>query len=237
MSYSVHIEQFEGPLNLLLQLVETEKLEITSVSLMQVTEPFVQHVRDNQGKIPPEELADFLIIAAKLVYLKSKALLPTLVDSDLEEGPDLETQLRLYRAFASAAAKIAVLANAGHASYARTYRAMKQEEPVFTPPEGVTPEMLKELYRQAARRLEPLIALPKASVERAMSIEEKIAELRERISRLVHSSFHRFLSESRDKYEMVVSFLALLELIKQRLVQVEQEHHFSDIKLHLTEIV
>ncbi|KAA0205761.1 hypothetical protein EDM68_04625 [Candidatus Uhrbacteria bacterium] len=234
MAYSVRIEQFEGPLDLLLQLVESEKMEITNVSLMEVTEPFVTHVRENHGKIPPEDLADFLVVAAKLVYLKSKAILPTLVDPSLEEGPDLETQLRLYKAFAEAAAKIAELANAGRSSYARTHRALKPTEPTFTPPEGVTSTMLRDLYRQAVRRLEPLIALPKASVERAITIEEKIEALRDRVAKLMHSSFHRFLSESRDKHEMVVSFLALLELIKQRIVHVEQEGHFSDIKLRMT---
>ncbi|MCR4256245.1 MAG: segregation/condensation protein A [Candidatus Uhrbacteria bacterium] len=237
MSYSVRIEHFEGPLDLLLQLVESEKLEITGVSLLQVTEPFVRHVRENHGKIPPEELVDFLVVAARLVYLKSKAILPTLVDPELEEGPDLETQLRLYKAFARAAAKIAELANAGRSSYARTYRAPKQEAPVFTPPQGVTPDVLRELYRQAARRLEPLIALPRTSVERAMTVEEKIDQLRDRVSKLIHSSFHRFLTESKDKHEMVVSFLALLELIKQRIVHVEQDRHFSDIKLTMTNIV
>jgi segregation and condensation protein A len=236
MSYSVHIESFEGPLDLLLQLVESDKVEITSVSLMEVTEPFVKHVRENQGKIPPEELADFLVVAAKLVYLKSKALLPNLVDAELEEGPDLETQLRLYKAFAEAAAKIAELVKTGQASYARTYRRPKREEPSFTPPEGVTPVGLRDLYRQAVRRLEPLVALPKASVERVISIEDKIDQLRKRVTGLMHSSFHRFLKESHDRHEMIVSFLALLELIKQRVVQVEQEQHFSDIKLHATNV-
>ncbi len=237
MPYSVRIEQFEGPLDLLLQLVESEKLEITSVSLLQVTEPFVRHVREHHGKIPPEELADFLIVAARLVYLKSKAILPTLTDPELEEGPDLETQLRMYKAFAQAAAKIAALANAGRSSYGRIYRAPKREAPVFTPPDGVTPNLLRELYHRAARRLEPLIALPKTSLEHAMTVEEKIGQLRDRVSTLMHSSFHRFLSESQNKHEMVISFLALLELIKLRIVRVEQDGHFSDITLTLTNAV
>lgn len=233
MAYSVHIESFEGPLDLLLQLIESEKMEITSVSLSEVTEPFVQHVRENHGKIAPEDLADFLVVAAKLVYLKSKALLPHLHDPSLEEGPDLETQLRLYKAFVEASSKLAELEKQARSSYSRVYRAPKQEAPVFTPPDGVTDMMLRELYRQAIRRIEPLMALPKASVERAITIEEKIEDLRQRVSKLMRSSFHRFLSESKDKHEMVVSFLALLELIKQRIVLVEQDDHFSDIRLSI----
>lgn len=233
MAYEVKIEHFEGPLDLLLQLIESEKLDITSVSLMQVTEPFVKLVRENHGKIAPEDLADFLVVAAKLVYLKSKAILPGLTDAELEEGPDLETQLRLYKAFAEAAVKIAEMEKQGRTSYARTYRPLKPEVS-FVPPVGVTLDMLRDLYRQAARRLEPLLALPKTSVERAITIEEKIEQLRGRVSKLMQSSFHRFLSESKDKYEMVVSFLALLELVKQRIVSVEQEGHFADIRLKTT---
>ncbi|HVM90645.1 MAG TPA: ScpA family protein [Verrucomicrobiae bacterium] len=235
MAYEVRIESFQGPLDLLLQLIESEKLEITSVSLMQVTEPFVAHVRQNHGQIPPEELADFLVIAAKLVYLKSKAILPGLTDAELDEGPDLETQLRLYKAFVEASSKLAELEKLGHATYSRTYRAPKPEVS-FVPPSGVTADMLADIYRQAARRLEPLMALPKTSVERAITIEEKIEQLRSRVSRLMQSSFHRFLSESKDRYEMVVSFLALLELVKQRIVSVEQEEHFSDIRLKTTAV-
>jgi segregation and condensation protein A len=233
MAYEVKIESFQGPLDLLLQLIESEKLEITSVSLMQVTEPFVKHVRENHGNIAPEELADFLVIAAKLVYLKSKAILPGLTDAELDEGPDLETQLRLYKAFVEASTKIAELEKQGRSTYSRTYRAPKPEVS-FVPPMGVTTDMLRDLYRQAARRLEPLMALPKTSVERAITIEEKIEALRGRVSRLMQSSFHRFLSESKDRYEMVVSFLALLELVKQRIVSVEQEGHFADIRLKQT---
>ncbi|MEI7512355.1 MAG: segregation/condensation protein A [Candidatus Uhrbacteria bacterium] len=233
MAYEVKIEHFEGPLDLLLQLIESEKLDITSVSLLQVTEPFVKLVRENHGKIAPEDLADFLVVAAKLVYLKSKALLPSLHDDDLEEGPDLETQLRLYKTFAEAALKIAEMEKLGRSSYARTYRPLKPEVS-FIPPEGITGEMLRELYRQMVRRLEPILALPKSSIERAVTIEEKIDQLRTRVSKLLQSSFHRFLSESQDRHEMVVSFLALLELVKQRIVSVEQEGHFADIRLHIT---
>ena len=84
MAYEVHIASFEGPLDLLLQLVEAQKLEITEISLVQVTDPFLAHLREAEGTLSPQELADFLLVAAKLVYLKSKALLPTLTDTELE---------------------------------------------------------------------------------------------------------------------------------------------------------
>jgi segregation and condensation protein A len=231
MSYAVHIEHFDGPLDLLLQLVESEKMEITNVSLLQVTEPFVAHVREHQGTIPPEELADFLVIAAKLVYLKSRALLPSLTDPALEEGPDLETQLRMYKAFAEAAKRLGEMAKLGVSSYSRAKRPMHEIVAGFVPPIGVSTDLLRELYQRIIRRLEPVTALPKAALERALSLEEKIRELTDRVRQALRLSFHRVLAEAGDRAEMVVSFLALLELMKQRLVKVKQSDLFEEIHL------
>lgn len=231
MSYAIKIDHFEGPLDLLLQLVESAEMDITKVSLLAVTEPFVKHVEANRGKIPPEELADFLIVAAKLVYLKSKALLPDLNDPSLEEGPDLETQLRMYKAFVDAAKQIGERWLQGKEMYSRVSRPIKQTEPVFAPPAGVEGGTLKELFERVIKRLEPVFALPKAAIERVVTIEEKISSLKERVGRMLRVSFHKFLAESQDKAEMVVGFLALLELIKQKTVTVEQEGLFHDIQL------
>lgn len=234
MAYEVRIEKFEGPLDLLLQLVEKQEMEITNISLVAVTEPFVRHVRENQGKIAPEDLADFLVVAAKLVYLKSKALLPDLSE-DLDEGPDLETQLRMYKAFADAAKQIGERWNENREGFGRTQRVVKQTEPIFSPPQSVTPSVLKELYERAIKRLEPILSLPKAAIERAITIEEKIEHLRTRVQSMMQVSFHRFLADSQDRHEMVVGFLALLELIKQRIVRVEQGNLFDDIHLKRVE--
>jgi segregation and condensation protein A len=230
MAYNVKIEAFEGPLDLLLQLVEKNELEITNVSILAVTDPYVQHVREQQGKIPPEELADFLVLAAKLVYLKSKALLPDLYDPLLDEGPDLETQLRMYKQFVEAANRFGELTKSGIRSFGRL-KPVKIQAEGFFPPSNATPETLRELYERIIRRLEPIMQLPKAAIERAMSIEEKIEQLTHRVKKLMRVSFHRFLAESGTRSEMIVSFLALLELIKQRIVIVKQRELFEDIHL------
>ena len=235
MSYAIKIDHFEGPLDLLLQLVESAELDITKVSLLEVTEPFVKHVEANRGKIPPEELADFLVVAAKLVYLKSKALLPDLHDPSLEEGPDLESQLRMYKAFVEAAKQLGTRWLEGRSMYGRLSRPVKQTEPIFSPPTGVDGNFLKELFQKAIRRIEPILELPKAAIERVVTIEEKISSLHERVKKMMRVSFHRFLAESQDRAEMVVGFLALLELIKQKSVTVEQNELFSDIQLQHAE--
>lgn len=234
MSYSVRITAFEGPLDLLLQLVESNEREITTVSLVEVTDPFVQYVRENQGSIPPDVLADFLMVAARLVYLKSKALLPGFTDPELEEGPDLETQLKMYKTFVEIAAKIGEMAKDGPRTFSRMQRPVVQKLEGFVPPPGVTSEVLRDLYVRVTQRLEPLLRLPKAAIERVISIEEKIQQLHERVKGAARLSFHAFLAESSGRAEMVVSFLALLELIKQRSVTVNQDDAFQEISIELS---
>ncbi|MBD3251618.1 hypothetical protein GF380_04170, partial [Candidatus Uhrbacteria bacterium] len=118
MSVTVQIEKFQGPLHLLLQLVEREELDISEISLSHVADQYVSHVQANKGKIPPEELADFLVIAAKLVLIKSRLIIPSLVEDVEEEGPDLASQLRLYRQFMRAAEQMNERWMQGKVSYA-----------------------------------------------------------------------------------------------------------------------
>jgi len=229
MPFSVHIEQFEGPLALLLKLVESEKLDITEVSLIKVTEPFIAHVREKQGQIPPEELADFLTVAAKLVYIKSKALLPTLFDEELEDGIDLESQLRLYKQFMDASEHIRLMYEDTTDMFGKRRRMKWEEGPKFLPPKGIGPAHLAEIFSGILKRLQPLIELPKRSLQRAVSIEEKIEHLKHQIASRMKVSFNTFLAKSSNKQEAVVSFLALLELVKQRIVRYEQKDLFQDI--------
>lgn len=231
MPYSVRIASFEGPLDLLLQLIEADKLEITQVALAQVTEPFLEHVQAKQGTVPPEELADFLVVAAKLIYLKSKALLPEIHDPSLEEGPDLETQLRRYQRFAEAARRLGELALSGQCSYSRPRPLRIEPNVSFMPPSELSPADLQELYQRVLKRLMPLLRLPQAAVERAVTIEEKIHELRKRVERGMRFSLHRFLASAESRQEVIVSFLALLELMKQRWIQVRQPSLFTDIEV------
>lgn len=231
MSFAVRLDQFEGPLDLLLQLVESEKLEITEISLVKVTEPFVQMVREQQGSTSPEILADFLVIAAKLVYLKSKSLLPTLHDDELEEGPDLASQLRLYKAFSEASTILSARWKESKTLFQRQQRAKLQPTKRFQPPEDTDGMRLRELFQSVLRRLEPKIALPQVAIQRIVTIEEKIADLHTRVKSMMRVSFTHFLSQSQDRHEMVVAFLALLELIKHRQVTYTQQELFSDITL------
>jgi segregation and condensation protein A len=230
VAVTFRIEQFEGPLDLLLQLVEQEKLDISGISLAAVADQFVRYVQEHP-RIPLEDVADFLVIAAKLVYLKSKLLLPSFSDAEMEEGPDLESQLRRYRAFVEASKEIDAMWKSGARSYVRPRRPLRRQDVGFRPPEGVTAAVLAELMQRVIRRLEPIQALPQASVERVINIQDKIRGLLKRIKEFATTSFSQFVGKQASKPETVVSFLALLELVKQRFVRVTQDELFQDIDI------
>ncbi len=230
MSVTFKVEKFEGPLDLLLQLVEKNELDISTVSLAAVAEQFVQHINDNPN-LPLEEVADFLVVAAKLMYMKSKLLLPSLMDQELEEGPSLEEQLRRYRLFIEASKDINRLWNSGKRSFERTRRPFRLRDVTFIPPEGVTADALSEVMRRVIARLEPLAKLPKAAVERVVSIQEKISHLLRRVREMMNTTFREFVGKKANKADVVVSFLALLELAKQGFVRVAQNELFTDIAI------
>lgn len=230
MALTFKIEQFEGPLDLLLQLVEQEKLDISNISLAKVADQFVVHMQASPV-IPLEEMADFLVVAAKLVYLKSKLLMPDLMVEDLEEGPDLETQLRMYREFVKVSRRVDALWRSKLRSYARTRRIFRQTEVKFAPPPEVSQETLREMMQRIIARLTPLLRLPKAAIERVVTVQDKIKQLFSQIKEKAKLTFSSFVGRGATKTEAVASFLALLELVKQRFVLVSQSSLFEDIEI------
>lgn len=228
MAYSFKLDKFEGPLDLLLRMVEEEHLRITEVSLASVTDQYLEYLEHN-ADIPKDELADFLVVAARLLLIKSRILLPEVALDLVEEGISLEDQLRMYKRFADAAKRIEA------AVKLRRFMFPREKPPLqpgmFSPPRGLLASRLAATMREVIRAVEPVVRFPKAAVERTVSIQEKIGELRALLRAQGEASFHGFCRSARSKTEVVVSFLALLELVKQRLVSVEQEELFEDISI------
>ena len=223
--YAVKLEQFEGPLDLLLSLIEQEQMDITQVSLAKVANSYIEYI-NQLTELNPEEVADFLVVASKLIYIKSKALLPTL---DLEdEGLDLEIQLKMYKEFVEASKKIHKIVIKKKLNFVRTK--FPADVPIgFNPPKNLTASKLQHYYSLVLNRLRPLIILPKKLVEKTVTISEKINYIKDLIYKEASISFCRLLSQSRNKTEKIVSFLALLELVKQKIVWAEQTGLFEDI--------
>ncbi|MFC1638878.1 segregation and condensation protein A [Patescibacteria group bacterium] len=229
MSYEVKLEQFEGPLHVLLQLIEAEKLDISEVSLSRVTDGYLKIVQENP-QLPPEELADFLVVASRLLLIKSKLLLPYLFPADDDEGEgDLEAQLRMYKAYLDAAQVIEKTVGGRRFLYVR--EKPPRPEIGFAPPKSLRTDQMRELMLGVCERLEPEIEERREARDRTVSLHDKIGQLRKMLVRAKRISFRAFIKSSGSRMEMIVSFLALLELVKQKSVAVTQEGRFEDISI------
>jgi segregation and condensation protein A len=226
--YKIELEQFQGPLPLLLQLIEKEELDITEVSLANIAEQYLAYVEQAQD-LPTGDLADFLVVAAKLLLIKSKALLPALQLGDEEEAGDLEKQLKIYRIYYDASKHIHKMIGKKKFSYFRESSRVRTVEPIFNPPENIGAKDLKNYFQEVLERIEPIVKLPQEMIKKTVSIQEKITEIRNVVSNEVRLNFKELLTQSKNKTEVIVTFLALLELVKQRSVHVIQESVFEEI--------
>lgn len=227
----VLLEQFEGPLELLLELIEHEKLSITDISLSQVTEQYMSFLQQLAER-NPEELADFLVIASKLLLIKSRILLPELV-TDEDDEQELAMQLKMYKEYYDASKIIQKIISKKTFSFSRMKPAVTIE-PVFNPPQSLHVSLLHSLFREILEDVQHIVDLPKKRIRRTISLQEKIQSIHDLVSRQAQISFKTLFSKASTKMEIIVTFLALLELVKQRLVFVNQEEKFDDIMVEST---
>jgi len=225
--YAVATEQFSGPLDLLLQLIEKEELDISKISLAKVTEDYLAHLNLIEER-RPSEMADFLVVATRLLYLKSSLLLPE-PELEQESGFDLETQLKIYRDFMAAAKLLDAKWKESGSLFMRERPYALERTVEFLPPPAVTAQALFEAFKQVIERIKPFSHLEESEMRRVVTLAEKMAELEKVIHERSSVAFHELIGQAQSKGEVVVSFLALLELVKQRAVHVEQEASFCDI--------
>lgn len=228
MSFVVKQEKFEGPLELLLELIGKEKLSVSDVSLAAVTDEYLRHVR-TLGSIEPEPLAEFLVVAAQLMLIKSRALLPQLELEPEEEqsAGELEERLKAYRGIRERSAALREIAALGRRVASR--EAWFGYPALFAPPERFDVADLGELYRRMLNSLPAFRRLAEATLERVISLQEKIDHIRRTIHGSLAKTFSDITGDSREKTNIIVSFLALLELARIRLIDVEQAKPFEEI--------
>ncbi len=227
MATEVKLEKFQGPLDLLLQLIELEKMSITEIALSDVTEQFLAYL-DKLEHDRSEELADFLVIATKLVYLKSKTLLPYLYPDD-EEGPSLADQLKMYQQYVEASKKMNVLWQRNCIAYGRVEPPIKAEG--FKLPANALVDDLLRSMSQLVARLKPINPLPKVTIDRAISVKQKVEAIFSALKKHKSIKFNEILATAESKTEVIVSFLALLELLKQSRAFIEQGEAFGDMEI------
>ena len=232
MPYEISFNDFSGPLNKLLELIEGKKYEITELSLGKVTGDFLVYVESLKDEgYEPRMLADFIAIAARLLLIKSKVLLPDLELSVEEQADirDLESRLMLYKEFREAGENIRSLWNRRLISYIR--EKTPAGNPVFYPPSWLDLESL----RKAASSLQSSMDAYQNEEEKyeVVNFEEVVVSLFERVKGKT-SSF-RALSADKDKREVIMLFLAILHLLKESDIEIDQEEQFADILIKTPE--
>ena len=217
---------FEGPLDLLLELVTKRKLFISDVSLAEVTDDFIKYIEEHE-EFPLGESAEFILVASTLMLIKSKSLLPMIDFSEEEEASikDLEDRLALY-------AKVKELAQTLGKLYGE--RVIFEKTPtksnlvVFSPDKDTNQEHLLQALLGVIDSLPKKEVLPQVKVRKIVSLEEMIDKLAERISRAAKMNFKDFHGSSgpltyENKVSVIVGFLAMLELVKRGVIRVNQE--------------
>jgi len=226
MSLNFKMEKFEGPLDLLLQLIEREELSISEISLSKIADQYLESLKEVAER-DPDELADFLVVAAKLLLIKSRELLPSAAPVE-EEGPSLETQLKMYKIFWEAAQKLEGLIKKKRRIYFRD-KLPASIAPRFAPPPSVTASKLHDVFLDVLVKITPIIKYPEERMKKVVSIQEKIDRIRSIMEKSPTVRFHEILEGSRDKTEVVVNFLALLEMVRNRTVSADQSEEFGEI--------
>lgn len=235
MSFLVKTQAFEGPLDLLLDLIEKRKLFINDVSLSKVTDDFIEHVK-SMGNIAISESAHFILVASTLLLIKSKSLLPGLVLTEEEQVDirSLETRLLIYKRIKEASVSIGRMFGQEIIFFQSQSRPI---EPVFSPEPGFTLEKALFSLKDLINRLPKKENAPKVLIKKVISLEDMIGTLTNRITSHLKMSFKEFTKEHKDnRVNVIVSFLAMLELVKQGVMHVSQESAFGDIQMETKEV-
>ncbi len=230
MAYHFRLDRFEGPLDLLLSLIEREKLDITTVSLAQVADQYLEYL-SHEEEVTLENLSSFLSVASRLLLIKSRALLPILTFTEEEEEAvdDLEWRLRQYKLFRDAALRLGGMFSLHTGAFIR--ESFPGTQVVFYPPKDFSPDDLAKHFRSVLGEIPTHEELPEKVIEQVISLEERIFHLQSHLTERIEASFSEFSGGAKNKVDVIISFLALLELVKQRFLVAEQSGFFNEIRL------
>lgn len=248
MVYELRAGQFSGPIEKLLELIEDKKLQVTEISLAEVTDDFLKYVKkiaeSQRGDRPTSEglrlLADFIAVASRLIFLKSKSLLPneSLEGDEEAEIRDLELRLKLYKELKPAIILLARSWRGARGQYGRPYFLSKgfgaiagtedQSAGVFYPGRDVTISCLADALRGLLSDFKGLTIETETIREKVVTLEEKMDEIIQKLNQAAEASLGN-LAFAKTRSEIVVIFLAILHLAREQLVSLEQKDNFSDI--------
>jgi segregation and condensation protein A len=234
--FSVKTEEFEGPLHLLLDLIEKRKFLINDLSLSQITDDFVTHL-NGLGKISATKISDFLVVASTLILIKSKSLLPTLALEEDEEQSieELELRLKLLKIMRG-------LSEGVQSIFQKKILFKKKQVRVravkFSPTDSVNSHNLRITMLGVINTFPKFEEKREARVRKVISLEEMMNRVINRVKRNVRMSFSKLSKEgeSKEKVDVIIGFLAVLELVKNGFISAKQEDRYDDINLESKEV-
>ena len=245
-AYTIKTTGFEGPFGLLLHLVEDRKLFINEISLAEVTEDYLKYVNTAfkmDSSLPAgrqaAEISSFIVVAATLILIKSKSLLPNLDLTDEEESDikNLEDRLKLYELYTRLSRNV-------KDNFGKNIIFQAEERKhgflVFLPDGQITKENMMLYVSGVLDRIPKKVFLPEVEVRKVISIEEMIDKLTDRIQNSLKTNFKEFVGNARTKEEkvvVIVGFLAMLELVRQGMLSAMQESNFEDIIISKEEVL
>lgn len=228
--FLIKTESFEGPLDLLLSLIEKRKLLINEISLSQITDEYIEYVKSSVN-LSLQKNTNFILIASTLVLIKSKSLLPTLdLTREEEENIDeLEIRLKVYKRIKETEKYLSDMFNATPKFFKKD---VVNTEVTFAPANNISLDNLRQNIYDIISSLPKVDHLPKKIVQKVISLEEMIGNLTNRIQQNINMSFKEFSNQGKtEKVNVVVSFLAMLELVKEGIIEVAQNNQYGDIDM------
>lgn len=228
MDYAVKTSIFEGPLELLLELIEKRKLFVGDVSLAEVTDDFIRYI-ESHDEFPLAESAEFIVVASTLMLIKSRSLLPSLPLTEEETASieDLENRLKLYKKTKELAAELKSLFGK-RIIFEKSPR--RSEVVIFSPDSMTDIGHLSIALQNLLNTLPKKEALTKATVRKVITLEESIEKLAERIKQGLKMKFSDVYKKE-ERINIIVGFLAMLELVKRGLLKVSQEKKHGEIEM------
>ena len=228
MKIDIKLDVFEGPLDLLLHLIEKNKVSIYDIPIVEITNQYMEYIREMEKTYSMESMSEFLVMAATLLKIKSKMLLPQ-PEKEEEEDPREElvrrlTEYKMYKYAAEELKDLSVDAQKVFFKPETVPEEIKYYEEPIRPEEivgDITLEKLNQIFRMVMRRKK----------DREDKVEDRMDDIRRQIRGLKKINFRTLLDIQPVKEMVIVTFLAVLELMKVGEIKVSQEHNFAEIYL------
>ncbi len=236
MSYKVRLDIFEGPFDLLVYLIERSGLSIYDVNISEITDQYIKYV-NRMNDIDPEAAAEFMVLAATLIQIKSKMLLPsdkpkTSVTSDVDPRDELAQKLAEYRKVKYLAAQLCQKEEEASRIFTKPSEDMLQYAPCVEL-ELDTDSFIEafKAFLEKRRRMEEVRRRYERVDREHMSMEIKSERIKQKISKAVDMNFTELLDDANDTYDIVLTFAAILEMLKSGMIKVKQDVIFGDITI------